>query len=254
MKVQLDHRIYIPPFIFVFPLLFLGSCKMRENIVYWNNSQIDSTTRANDFMLKLKVDDILSVSISDLDNETVALFNTQENAKNSEDKGYLINMDGHISIPVLGKVKVVDLTISEAEQAIVDKLKEYLKHPTVQVRIVNFKVTILGEVNNPGTFVVKSQRISILDALGLAGDLSIKGVRKNVLVLREKNGRNEEYRLDLTSKSILSSPAFYLQQNDVVYVEPNVSAQLGSKVFEPNAQFILTSFTSLFTILILLVR
>jgi polysaccharide export outer membrane protein len=227
---------------------------LKEKLVYLNNSQIDSTSKPNNFKLKLKVDDILSVNISDLDNETVALFYSKEKTNSSLENGYLISLDGYISIPVLGMVKVVDLTITEAEQVVTNKLKEYLKNPVVQIRLLNFKITVLGDVTNAGSFNISSQRISILDAIGMAGDLSITGLRKNILVIRENNGKTEEFRLDLTSKSMRNSPAFYLEQNDVVYVEPNITAKLDATIFKLNAQFLLSGITSIFTILILLIR
>jgi polysaccharide export outer membrane protein len=254
MIIPWFSRFYFFFLLVLFPLLFLGSCKLKEKLVYLNNSQIDSTSKPNNFKLKLKVDDILSVNISDLDNETVALFYSKEKTNSSLENGYLISLDGNISIPVLGMVKVVDLTITEAEQVVTNKLKEYLKNPVVQIRLLNFKITVLGDVTNAGSFNISSQRISILDAIGMAGDLSITGLRKNILVIRENNGKTEEFRLDLTSKSMRNSPAFYLEQNDVVYVEPNISAKFDATIFKLNAQFLLSGITSIFTILILLIR
>ena len=138
---------------------------------------------------------------------------------------YLIDKEGNIDFPVLGKVELVGLTTEQAKQKIREILqKDYLKDPIVNMRIKNFRVTILGEVNKPGTYTVESERVTIFEALGLAGDLKIKGKRDNVLVIRDFNGTKTYTRVDLTSKALINSPVYFLTQNDVVYVEPNKSA------------------------------
>jgi polysaccharide export outer membrane protein len=229
----------------------MQSCKLKERIVYLNKHSIDSSSIISQSQIKLKEDDYISVYVSDLDNETVSLFNSKLLTPNSEDYGYLIDSNGEINFPLVGKIYVRGLTISESEVTIADKLRQYLNNPIVQVRITNFKVTIIGDVNKPGTFYLKSQRISIFDVIGLAGDLKIKGIRQNVLVLREENGQKIEYRVDLTSKSVKNSPVYYLQQNDLVYVEPNINSRLESTFFKSNGQFIVSAFAPILSIIIL---
>lgn len=237
--------------VFIFLQLF-SSCKLKERLVYLNQTSNDSTSTAVFNPIKIKVDDYLSVHVSDLDNETVSLFNPKLRVDNTEEFGYLVDAAGQIALPVIGKVSVLGLTKADAEILIVSKLKEYLKNPIVQIRILNFKVTVLGDVKSPGTFNIKSQRLSVLDAIGMAGDLKMNGLRNNILVLRDENGIKKEYRLDLTSKSVLSSPVYYLQQNDVVYVEPNFNSRIEATFFKSNGQIFISALAPILSIVILL--
>jgi polysaccharide export outer membrane protein len=132
----------------------------------------------------------------------------------------------------------------EVTSLIEGKLKEYIKNPVVNIQIQNYKVTVLGDVRNPGTFKIPNERMTILEAIGLAGDLRMTGNRRNVLVIRDVNGVKTEYRLDLTSKAVFSSPAYYLTQNDVVYVEPNTTAQSESTLWRTTGPMFI-SLTSL---------
>jgi len=141
----------------------------------------------------------------------------------------LVDKNGEIDFPVLGKLKVAGLSPDELRTMLRGKLEgDYLKNPIINIRLQNFTVTVLGEVKNPGTFPVNGERINILEALGFAGDLTIKGMRENVMVIRDFDGTNVYTRIDLTKKEALNSPVYYLTQNDVVYVEPNKSAVTSS--------------------------
>lgn len=173
--------------IFIFLQLFTA-CKLKEKLVYFNQTTDDSTSRSVYNPIQIKVDDYLSVHVTDLDNETVSLFNPKLRSDNTEEYGYLVDFTGQIALPVIGKVSVLGLTKTDAEELIAKRLKEYLKNPIVQIRILNFKVTILGDVKSPGTFNINSQRLSVLDAIGMAGDLKMNGVRNNILILRDDNG------------------------------------------------------------------
>lgn len=167
--------------------------------------------------------------------------------------GYLIDFDGNIDFPVVGKVKLGGLTRNEAIQILKEKIGPYLNNPTILVRILNYKVTVLGEVGHPGTFTIPNERITLPEALGIAGDLLISGVRKNVLVIRDVDGKKTETRVDLTSKELFSSPVYYLQQNDVVYVEPN-RAKINSTVVNPSNVSLIISIVSLFVTMVILVK
>jgi len=134
--------------------------------------------------------------------------------------GYLVEADGTIKLPYLEKVKAEGLTRSELETELTEKFKNYTKNPVVNVRFLNYRVTVMGAVNKPGTFSIPNERITIIEALGLAGDLNMAGKRENILVVREYNGRRDFGRVNLLSKDIFNSPYFYLKTNDVVYVEP----------------------------------
>ena len=138
---------------------------------------------------------------------------------------------------MLGEIHVGGLTKLEIENLIIDKLKVYLKEaPLVTVRIVNYRISVLGEVASPGSFVVSNEKINLLEALAMAGDLTIYGERKNILLIRDNNGKKEFHRFDLTATDLLESPYFYLQQNDIVYVEPN-KARRGNAKYSQSDQF-----------------
>jgi polysaccharide biosynthesis/export protein len=132
-----------------------------------------------------------------------------------------VNKQGMIELPVAGKINVGGLTTAEAKEAIRTKAMVYYKEPVVNVRIVNFKITVLGEVARPGAYIINGEKATILDALGQAGDMTIFGIRKNVVLSRHENGHQKMVRFDLNSTDIFDSPYFYLRQGDIVYVQPS---------------------------------
>ncbi|QLE02790.1 polysaccharide biosynthesis/export family protein [Galbibacter sp. BG1] len=203
------------------------SCGSRKDIVYLQNAQqFETEVETNTFEPKFKVDDILSIYISSFDMAATAPFNLSKGTgENVEELEYIIDKEGNIDFPVLGKIKLLGLSTSEAKELFRSKLTEegYLKDPIVNIRIKNFRVTVLGQVRQPGTYSIAGERITILEAIGLAGDLEIKGRRENVLVIRDFNGVKTYTRINLTTKEFIHSPVYYLTQNDVVYVEPNNS-------------------------------
>jgi len=215
--------------VFLFSILLLSSCATRKEVVYFQNTgDFETLVDKNSFTPKFKVDDLVSIHVSTLNPETSAPFNlfrgASEGGIRPEQVDYLIDKDGEIDFPVIGKIKIAGLSTEEVRVLLRDKLSEYLKDPIINIRLRNFSVTVLGEVRRPGTYPVVGERITILEALGLAGDLTIKGLRENVMVIRDFDGTKVYTRIDLTNKNALSSTVFYLTQNDVVYVEPNSSA------------------------------
>ncbi|RDV11101.1 sugar transporter [Pontibacter diazotrophicus] len=227
-------------------LLLLASCSHR-NLAYLSDLQEQATYEegiTNDTEPKIQAYDLLSVSVTSLNPEASALFNTGQaavaasmsnfsiasntSANSIYREGYLVDKEGFIDFPVLGKVKLGGLTKAQAKEHFVSELEKHLKGPIVNVRYLNYKVTVVGEVNRPSTFTIPSERINILEALGMAGDMTAFGKRENVLVIREENGIRKVTRLNLNNKDVLSSPFFYLQQNDVVYVEPSEAKELQS--------------------------
>ncbi|MGH2624343.1 MAG: polysaccharide biosynthesis/export family protein, partial [Sphingobacterium sp.] len=143
--------------------------------------------------------------------------------------GYLVDNDGTVEVPVLGKIKVAGMTLIEAKAAIREKAGEFYKDANVSLRFSNFRVSVLGEVNRPGTFIIPNQRVSILDAIDFSGDLSVFGRRNNVMLVRkDDNGKAVAVKMDLTSKDVFNSPYFYLRQNDIVYIEPAGSKLLNA--------------------------
>lgn len=250
-------RNFIPLIFLLIILSSLSSCKLREKTVYFSKVNADTTAQnisETQNLIKLKEDDFISVMVYELDKESVAQFNLFTPPGSEVVVGYIIDRTGCINLPVIGKVKVSGLYKDEAVQLIESKLKTYFNNPTVQINILNFKVTILGEVNLPGSYNIKDERITILEAIGKAGDLKITGVRKNVLVIREEDGKKNEYRVDLTSKDVFKSPVYYLKQNDVVYVEPNKSSITNSTFVKDNGRLMLSLTSVIISILILINR
>lgn len=222
-------KVFIRFFLFFLGATFLLSCgaSKREDVVYFQDiANFETQVNTNILVTKFKVDDLIEIYVSSLNPETSAPFNLFRGDPNRsgqpEQVDYLVDQAGEIDFPVIGKLKVVGLTPDELRMLLRDRLSEYLKDPIINIGLTNFTVTVLGNVNSPGTYPVSGElKISILEAIGLAGDLSITGVRDNVLVIRDYSGTKVYNRIDLTSKNMTKSPVYYLTQNDVVYVEPN---------------------------------
>lgn len=224
-KNQVNYRL-----IYFTVLVLLSSCSKR-NLVYFSDlpSSSDFNTPVKNYVApKIQADDILSVSVSSLNPESNVLFNnvllpSTGNTTVIADKineGYLVDKNGSINFPVIGKIPLAGLTKEQATEKMTDLIKAHVKNPIVNIRFLNFKVTVIGEVNKPATFTVPTEKINILEALGLAGDMTAFGKRENVLIIREKDGVRTTSRINLNNKEVLNSPYFYLQQNDIVYVEP----------------------------------
>ncbi len=222
-------------FLIVLVLILFSSCASKKDVVYFQNTgSFETIVDKNSFTPKFKVDDLVNIHVSTLDPEASAPFNlfrgASEGGIQPQQVDYLIDKDGEIDFPVIGKVKISGLSAEEVRVLLRRKLEDYLKDPIINIRLQNFTVTILGEVKRPGTYPVNGERITILEALGLAGDLGVKGVRENVMVIRDFDGTKVYTRIDLTKKEAMSSPVYYLTQNDVVYVEPNQSAITSSSL------------------------
>ena len=227
--------IYVRCFALLFGIVFITSCASRKDVVYFQDSgDFETLVNNNDFVSKFKVDDLISIHISSLNPEASIPFNlfrgASEGGFRAEQVNYLVDQAGEIDFPVIGKFKVEGLSPDELRIKLRDSLSDYLKDPIINIRLSNFTVTILGAVNQPGTYPVNGEQITILEALGLASDLTIQGLRENVLVIRDFNGTKVYTRIDLTTKNMMKSPVFYLTQNDVVYVEPNKSAIRSSTI------------------------
>lgn len=245
-----------------FLLSLFNNCTTRKNLTYFQGSL--SNTEANkNYSPTLKSDDILSITVMSLDEIAAKPFNIPLTMINQNiggyiqgapsPPGYLIDADGNIDFPVIGKVKLGGLTRQASIDFLKEQLKPYLNNPTIIVRILNYKITVLGEVKNPGTFTIPNERVTLLEAIGIAGDLQITGIRKNVIVIREIEGKRTETLVDLTSKELFSSPVFYLQQNDVVYVEPN-RAKRNSSIINTSNVSLAISVISLFVTMAILFR
>lgn len=235
----------------------LTGCVTREQVVYF---QGDNATyeQAADYVPTLQPDDQLVITVSALDVDATKPFNQINYYYQVQDasrrQSYLIDKNGEIEYPVLGKIKLGGLTRNEATEFMKDKLKEYIVDPGVNIFIVNFKITVLGEVRTPGTFTIENERITVFDALGLANDMTINGIRSNVLVVREISGNKEFHRLDLTSSDVVNSPAYYLKQNDVVYVEPNKAQINTSSTFNRNIPIFISIVGLIITVISVITR
>lgn len=214
--------------------MVLMACAPHRNLVYFSNlSEVSNSQIENIPELKLQKNDQLSMSLTSLNAEYNALFAGPTNSPTPGRAVFRINNNGMITLPLLGDLKVEGLTVEEAQNLITKELKKQIKNPVVDLELVNFKITVIGEVNHPASLTVPGDQINLLEALGMAGDMTVYGKRENVLVIRETNGTRQMTRLNLNDKNIYGSPFFHLKQNDIVYVEPDKSKE---KEFNPNVR------------------
>lgn len=242
-------------------IVMISSCAKRENYIYFQEKPVASDTVAA-YTPTLKQDDLLDILVSSSDPEASAPFNfpnklTAVNSTYASGtptlQGYLIDQEGNINFPVLGKIQVKGKTRPEAVKLIQDQLQAYLNQPIVQIRITNFKITVLGDVSRPGSFNIPNERITLLEALGIAGDLNITGRRQNIKIIRDRDGVKTEIQIDLTKGDLFNSPAFYLEQNDVVYVEPN-RTKMNSALYSPVYSIFISATALIITTINLLTR
>lgn len=246
---------------FIVAMSLLSSCASRKDLVYF---QPDSTQLITNYELnapKLQAGDILAISVTADDVRATEPFNqlspynSSGNLQNTNPfiPTYAIDVNGFIDFPKLGKLSLAGKTRTQAMDYLKLEISKYIVNPGISMEIRNFRVTVLGEVKAPGSFNINNDRITLLEAIGMAGDLTINGVRKNVLVIREQNGKKEEYRIDLTKKESLNSPVYYLAQNDVVYVEPN-GARIQSSKYTQNTTIFVSIASVIITVISVLTR
>jgi polysaccharide export outer membrane protein len=248
-------------FFFLFIIGSFSSCVAPKNYVYLNDLKkdslhpgpivLDSLAKFQD--PKIEVNDLLNVSISvfnPMADESM-LSSGSAKSENNKDNTHLVDKDGYIELKVVGFVKVVGLTTQEARDLIKQKAREYYKDPVVSVSIVNFEVTVLGDVGKAGVVMVSDEKATILDVLSLCGDLRPTAKRKNILLARSENNKMTFVRLDLTSTKLYQSPYFYVKQRDFIYVEPNFSARQNSDNSIARYTGYLTGLTSVFSLLVI---
>lgn len=231
-------------------IITLTGCKTTsENTLSYFRNLGDSPNgvmpQGVDYQIKIVPDDELSIVVTSIVPEASYMFNQpQANTARRGDistqpiprlQTYIVNKDGDIMMPVIGRLNVVGKTTHEIEQMIMSRVSQTVKDPFVRVELLGFFVNVMGEVKNPHRIYVNSERFTLLDALSAAGDLTDFGERDKVIVIREENGHQTYHRLNLADSNIFSSPYFYLQQNDVVYVEPNQIRIDNSKYNQNNA-------------------
>lgn len=250
----------------LFAVLFLFfSCASKKNVVYYQNIDgMNVSQSTTSYEVKIQPDDILLIIVSAEDPEIAIPFNLTTVAVSSSGRPdiatgqlttqtYLVDKNGSIEFPVLGKVQVGGLTRTEVLQSLKEKIGVYIKKPIINLRITNFKVSLQGEVNVPGTYTVASERLTLIEALSMAKDLTIYGKRNSILVIRESNGVKSFNRVDITKADFINSPFYYLAQNDVVYVEPNAT-RVNSSVVGPNTSVIISAISILVSLSVLIFR
>lgn len=210
-------------------ILMMVGCGSSKQVAYWQN--IDSISLAASkglFDAKIMPKDELTILVQTTDPLTSEPFNlrsTGQTSSKNQITGYLVDNDGMINFPIVGKIHVAGLTKTECEDLIKSKIQPYLartENPLVSVRTSSYRITVIGEVNRPGVIPVATEKISLIEALAEAGDMTIYGKRDNVLLVREdKSGEKHKVRLNMNDANIINSPYYYLQQNDIVYVEPH---------------------------------
>ena len=215
----------------------ISSCGFRKEFDYLQG-HIDEKIEIKN--IKLKQGDLIGVKIFGCDQTSLELFNIPGSQIQNQPQGiyspsivangYLINKKGEIDLPLIGELNLEGLCLSEASELIKSKLKKYITDPKVNIQILNFKVTILGDVSRPGTIFISDEKITLLEALGLVGDLNITAQRLDILLMRYENGLLKEYRIDLTKKDFINSTTYFLQQNDFIFVKSNQAKINSSKV------------------------
>lgn len=254
---------------FLLPFVLTGCSSYQKSLYLQNDAVINQSTQGQLYDFRIMPKDILTILVSTTDPAASAPFYRrigqekgtqpiQQGLQNAELLDYLVDNEGQIDFPVLGKIKVSGMTTRECEAVIREKLKSYLNEvPNVTVRSSNYKFSVLGEVNRPGTYTVKDEKVTIFEAIAQAGDMTLFSIRDDVQLLREDNeGRRQVVHLNLNDANITQSPYFYLQQNDVIYVKPT-KAKVRTNTFNSNASMwitILSVLTSISTLVIAITK
>lgn len=242
--------------------VFLLSCASKKNVLYFQDSDKINYKKLNYTDAKIQPNDIINIKISALNSESVKPYNIDNKVAPNTSfieilklQGYLVSQEGSIIFPVIGKIKVSDKTTSELENHIKKILIDggHVIDPAVSVRILNSKVTILGDVQKPGTYTFTENKITLLQALGYAGDLTINGSRKDILVIREVSGMQITKRIDLTTTDWFDSDFYFVKQNDVIIVNPNLNKIKSSGLFG-SASSVMSAISLLLTAVLIITR
>ena len=241
-------------------VLITTSCASRKELVYLQSGS--NTKELVSYEPVLQPDDVVMIVVSSENPEVAAPYNlkaitvqgdTENGIGAQRMQTYILDKEGKIEFPLLGTISLSGLTKTQAVAKLKELLKDHVNDAIINFRILNFKITVLGEVQKPGTYPVSSERITLLEAIGMSGDLTIYGNRTNVLLIREKNGTKTMERIDLTKSDFLNSSAYYLSQNDVVYVEPN-KTRINSSAIGPNLTVGISALSLIVTIIALTLK
>ena len=251
----------IPRLTILFLLILVSSCVSKKKVIYFQDDSKSILRNDESFALKFKKDDLLTINVSAKNLETVKQFNLPTVAYNAvtntvngipKQQSYLVDANGEIDFPVIGNIKVEGLTRIETIKLLKEKIRPYVDAVQINIQILNFKINVMGDVKKPGTFQIANERITVIDALALAGDLNISGERI-FKVIRETNKGIVTQELDLKSNAIFSSPYFYLQQNDIVYVVPN-NSKVQSAAYNQNTGLYISLASVLISLISILTR
>lgn len=245
----------------VLTIVSLFSCATKKEIIYFQDIQaLNSKNIEQPFEPIIETNDILYISVSSMEPKAIAPFikkREDASATNTNTNpgldGYLVKKDGSIIFPVVGDIYVAGDTRAQVVEKVKKKLSEYIKDVVVDVRIMNFEITILGEVENPGVFPIRDERVTLPEAIALAGDLTADGKRENITVVREENGKRLVETIDLTRADFFNSDFYYLKQNDVIYVQPSLRGVKKSG-FIPDVPALLSLFTIVLSSIIIITR
>lgn len=213
-------------------VVLLAGCKTQREVTYFQDLNVNSPQLIDSIgTVRMEPDDQISIIVSCKEPEIAALFNLVRSqqrigsgsSSNGETSAYTIDSEGNIDFPVLGKLHVAGLTKQEVATLVKQRLvdSDQVKNPVVTVEFANLAFSVLGEVSSPGKYPITRNRTTLLDAISMAGDLTITGLRDSVYVIREADGKRLAYSVDLRSKDVFTSPVYYVKQNDVIYVRPN---------------------------------
>lgn len=245
--------------------VFLTACTSTKKIIYLQDVvPLKQQEIEQKYEVIIHSDDLLAIMVNSRDQELAMPFNmpmvtyqlgTLGSSGQQRVLGYLVDTDGNIDFPILGEIHVEGMTRMQLTELIKNKLIEddLIKDPIVTVQFLNFKISVMGEVGRPGSFTISGDRITLLEALSMAGDLTIYGRRDRVGVIRENNGKRTILFHDLRSAEIFNSPCYYLQQNDIVYVEPNKAKSGQSSINQNNSIGVWVSVISLLTTIAVLI-
>ena len=245
--------------VFLVALLFLASCASKKDVYYFQD--IANSAQESSFkFLNIQPGDILDIQIKALNPESVLIFQRQSvmtqqqvQLQNRAIDGYLVGEDGSINLPFVGSVNTTEQSTNSLAIQIQEALSPFIKNPSVNIRLLNFRISVLGEVARPGTFTVLEERISIPQALGLAGDLTINGDRNHVLLIRNQDGQKVNQLIDLTISEFLHSDFYFLKQNDIIYVRPN-NARVKSSGLVGNASTLVSILSLAVSLFIVITR
>jgi polysaccharide export outer membrane protein len=247
---------------------FATSCATNKKIIYFQDIQnIKAADLDNAAIYKeplIQPDDNLSISIFTLNQVTGSIINqaaatpilggNANSAVSTQVTGFVVDKNGDVELALAGKIKVAGLTTYEAREKVRERVVKFYNEPNVQLRFANFKVSVVGEVNAPSTYNMPNEKVTVMDAISLAGDLTIYGRRDNVLIVRDNNGKKEYAHLDLNSSDIFNSPFYYLRQNDLVYIEPNKARVSANNAAQVQTIGIITSIISVLILAVSVIK